>query len=217
MHMNTPGSQPQPGEPAAAMTPDQLWPALTEVGAYERHFNDIQSKYRALASTWLLATFGGVGFVLSQRTLELPFDRLVGAGFLGVAGAVGVVLLWVLDLLVYHRLLDAVFVAALKLEADYPQLPRLRTNMVLSLDKEGVLPRVVWFYMAGTGVLLLVATSLFAAALWDEEACWRIVAIGVGAAVTTLALWRMHRVTCAPNAFVAEAAARAQALHTRSS
>ncbi len=198
------------------LTAEQLWPAVTEVGAYERHFNEIQAKYRALASTWLLATFGAVGFVLSQDKLDLPMDRLVAAGLLGAAGAIGIVLLWNLDLLVYHRLLDAIFVAALKLEDDYRDLPRLRTNMVLSLDSEGVLPRVIWFYMAGVGVLLAMGTAFLGVAAWDEDTGLGIATVAAGVLVTLLGPWRMHSVTCAPNKFVAEAAERAKAAHSES-
>lgn len=38
--------------------------AYKEFGAYERHFNQMQSVCRGFASTWLLATLGGIGYAL---------------------------------------------------------------------------------------------------------------------------------------------------------
>ena len=83
----------------------------------ERHFDELESKYRALASTWVLATFVGIGFVLTRGELQLPFDRLVAVTAVGVAGSAGIVLLWVMDLLVYHQLLGVVFMQGLALES----------------------------------------------------------------------------------------------------
>lgn len=80
---------------------DRVWSLVTELGLQERHFNDLESRYRALASTWLLAAFFGMGFVISQETLTLPFDRLLVVAGIGLAGTVGIALLWNLDLLVY--------------------------------------------------------------------------------------------------------------------
>jgi hypothetical protein len=77
---------------------------FVELGNYERHFNEMQSRYRALASTWLLATFVGGGFILSQKTFEVPLSRDLAVATLALFGAFGIGLLWNLDLMVYHRL-----------------------------------------------------------------------------------------------------------------
>ena len=188
------------------LTPDQVWAAITEVGLYERHFNEIQSKYRALASTWLLATFAGIGFVLSQESLDLPLSRLVAAGLLALAGAVGVALLWNLDLHVYHRLLEAVWVAALELEVRN-SLPPLRRYMFHAFNEgKGARPRLVWFYIATTGVLLMIASSCLATAAWKEDRSWGFVVVCAGVSVTGLALHWMRRVTATPNKFFQDAA-----------
>src|SRR5207245_7332708 len=39
-----------------------------ELGTYERHFNQMQSVCRSLASTWLLATFAGIGYIFEKFT-----------------------------------------------------------------------------------------------------------------------------------------------------
>lgn len=38
---------------------DCVWKIVQECGEEERHFNQLQSVYRGIASSWLLATFGG--------------------------------------------------------------------------------------------------------------------------------------------------------------
>ena len=46
---------------------EQLWGIYRELGEMERHFGNVQARYRALASTWLLAAMAGIGFVLEAR------------------------------------------------------------------------------------------------------------------------------------------------------
>jgi hypothetical protein len=97
---------------------------------YEQHFNQIQSNYRSLASTWLLATFAGIGFVWSVNYKnDNPFPSSLVVAGIAIAGSIGIFLLWNLDHNVYHGLLDAVFVEGIKLEKEYPWLPQVRNNM----------------------------------------------------------------------------------------
>ncbi len=51
---------------------EQLWNTYRELGEMERHFGNAQSRYRALASTWMLAAIAGIGFVLSKDLVILP-------------------------------------------------------------------------------------------------------------------------------------------------
>lgn len=134
-----------------------------ELGNSERHFNELESRYRSLASTWLLATFAGIGFVISEP-IDISFDRLLAITGIGIAGSIGIMFLWNLDLMVYHKLLNAVFIEGLKLEEKYEWLPAVRTNMRNLHGGTGVEPRVVWFYIGGTSVLLMI--SGLALALW---------------------------------------------------
>jgi hypothetical protein len=135
---------------------DLIWKIYCELGQTERHFNTLQAQYRQMASTWLLAAFGGLGFVLSGKVdprLSIPGDLLVT--FLGLATAFGIGLLWMLDLRVYHRLLDAAFIEGKLLEEKHSWLPPYRKNIRAFL-RGNLLPTVVWFYIAGieTGLLI---------------------------------------------------------------
>ena len=104
-----------------------VWEIMKEIGNFERHFNQLEHQYRVLASTWLLAVFSGTGFLFSKGQ-NIPYWELIIA-FLGFAGAMGVTLIWALDLKVYHQLLEAHFVEALKLEQENSWLPQSRANM----------------------------------------------------------------------------------------
>jgi hypothetical protein len=184
-----------PDTSAPGPVDESLIAYFVELGAYERHFNEMQARYRALASTWLLATFAGVGFIVSQDKFEiLPVEIAVIA--IALAGASGIGLLWNLDLMVYHQLLDAVFAAGLQLEYSHPRLPSLRRNMVRATASKGVLPRVIWFYLGTIAVLLLLAAAGFVVWLRDGLTAAKVVASLVVAVVASVALVRIYKRTC---------------------
>src|SRR5262249_13324069 len=95
---------------------DQRLELYKELGTYERHFNTVQGTCRTIASTWLLATIGGIGFVLGSTFNSTIIDFRLAGALIASAGAVGIFLLWLLDVKVYHRLLLAVFDEAKTLE-----------------------------------------------------------------------------------------------------
>ncbi|HEX7025773.1 MAG TPA: hypothetical protein VF268_00885 [Gammaproteobacteria bacterium] len=181
---------------------ENIWKVALELGSNERHFNQLQHQYRALASTWILAMFAGVQYVLSNwGGLPLPSEVILAV--IGLAGAVGITQLWNLDIRVYHQLLEACFVEGLKLEAEYPWLPQVRTGMLAGQEarKQGVLARVVWFYLVGNGVALLVAASGTVLAVYSRSGLG-VIGAGVTACAAALAifLWNreIHRETRSP-------------------
>jgi ABC-type uncharacterized transport system fused permease/ATPase subunit len=99
-----------------------------ELGTYERHFNQMQSVCRSLASTWLLATFAGIGYIFEKFTANYGSTGVsVAAALVALAGGTGISLLWIIDVVVYHRLLVAVAEQAKRLEAEHRNiLPQLR-------------------------------------------------------------------------------------------
>jgi len=119
-----------------------------------------------MASTWLLATFVGIGFIISEP-IDISFDRLLAITGIGIAGSIGIMFLWNLDLMVYHKLLNAVFIEGLKLEEKYKWLPPVRTNMMSLHGRKGAESRVAWFYVGGVSILLIV--SGLALALWLQK------------------------------------------------
>lgn len=133
------------------------WEMYKNLGERCEHFNKLESSYRSLASTWLLATFAAVGFLLKE---EVPYKILIVFA-VSVAGASGVFLLWLLDLMVYHRLLSAVFAEQLCLESKFPWLPQVSHNMMQLHDGRGVLPKVVWFYIIAYVTLIGIGSFAF--------------------------------------------------------
>jgi hypothetical protein len=145
---------------------ERIWKIFTELSEAERHFNALQSQYRTLASTWLLGTFAAMGFVMSEK-LMVSFPREVIVGAFAIAGTIGIYLLWTLDIMVYHRLLDVCFTEGLKIEKKYDWLPPVRTNMMKVHHNKGILSRVVWFYLACNAILILIAGITFS--LWTQK------------------------------------------------
>lgn len=142
---------------------DRVWKIAEEIARQERHFNDLQARYRNMTSAWLLSTFAAIGFVVS-KTISIGIDQeLLISGIAG-AGCVGILLLWVVDLLVYHRLLDACFVEGIILEQKYPWLPPIHHNMMNTQKGEGVLFRIVAFYLGPIALLIFVSGISFS--LW---------------------------------------------------
>jgi hypothetical protein len=156
---------------------EKIWDVVKECGEEERHFNNLQSAYRGIASTWLLATFGAVGFLLFNKDGELVHPGIAAA--VCFAGAFGIGLIWKLDLDVYHRLLVAVFQEGLKLEDEFKWLPRFRTNMSNIGKKSNdtadhIRRRLAWYYVCTTLVPLGAGTFFWFMMLTRNgcEPCW---------------------------------------------
>lgn len=174
---------------------DRVWTIIAEISAQERQFNGIQNGYRNMASGWLLATFAGMGFALTQ-TIHIGIDRELLLAVIALSGSIGIALLWVLDLLVYHRLLDSYFIEGLALERRYSWLPPFRANMMATQKGQGVLSRVVSFYLAP--VVLLVGVAGSALSLW----CYRanrpyaaVLSAAAGVALAAIVGAKMRRQT----------------------
>jgi hypothetical protein len=167
---------------------ERVWQVFCELGVSERHFNELQSRYRSLASTWLLATFAGIGFVASKETFSIPLSRPLAIAGLALAGTIGLTMLWILDMMVYQQLLGAGFSYGLVLEREYPWLPPLRTNMMSVTDNKGVRPRVVGYYLAGNAVLTTVAATALAIGLAGASPL-----LAIGAFILCiLGLWQLE-------------------------
>lgn len=128
-----------------------------QISDSEKHFNLMQNEYRKIGSGWLLATFAGIGFALTQGT-SLPFDPILFITLICYAGVIGMVLLWNMDLSVYQKLLDANFKEGLALEKQFPWIPQIRHNMLEFHGKRGVIPRVIWFYSMPILILIIIAS-----------------------------------------------------------
>lgn len=170
------------------------WKFDAELMAAERHFNSMQNHCRTMASTWLLAAFAGIGFVHAQK-LDRP-NLLAGA--IAIAAAFGILLLWILDVKVWHRLLLANYEEGRVLEENNDWLPKVRAR---TGEYRGWAVRVhiSSFYAAGVAALFLIAGFCFrwhlhaSSPFLAEAAFWFLVACAVGLALLMMtSAWCSH-------------------------
>jgi hypothetical protein len=150
---------------------DRVWEIYQELGLIDRHFNTTQTNCRALASTWLLAALAGIGIVISKE-ISVGFSKELIIAGLSLGSAIGLSLLWVLDLLFYQRLLDAAYIEARNLELAHAWLPQVRNNMRKLLGGHG-LSMVLLFYVVTAETMVFI--SEIALGLWlrrlGQRAC----------------------------------------------
>jgi hypothetical protein len=136
---------------------DQLMEIYNHIGEEERHFNGLELEYRKLASHWLLVSLGAIGFVLTKKEV-VPVDIWVMVIGICIAASVGILVIWFLDMKVYHELLHAAFSEGVKLEQEFPEfLPQIRINMVKSQLGGDIIRRVMLYYFFSIQLLVIVA------------------------------------------------------------
>ncbi len=123
---------------------------LKLITSAEHHFNNLCFNIRALASTWLLAIIAGCGWILK----DLPNDNtqflvnkidLITA--LSGCGALGIFVLWVLDLKVYQKLLNVWFDNRKQYE-DGKDFPNIREGMKSLFSTGKATEYIKFYYMA---------------------------------------------------------------------
>jgi hypothetical protein len=174
---------------------------FSEISKAEHHFNDLQARYRVMASTWLLGTFAGMGYILAGNInfekLPLPKDFQSTEIFIigiALASAAGVYLLWTLDLMVYHRLLDAWFIEGWLFERQHSWLPPVRTTMFEFCGK-GILNRVIAFYLVSEGIVQAIAITGLCIWMNEHHSKYSEIVLAVSILVALLVLYRMRRST----------------------
>lgn len=183
--------------PANGLSLEQALGELDRLTASEKHFDGMKSTCRSLASTWLLATFGALGFILTENLRGVLPLEVVALG-LGICGATGIFLLWVLDLLVYHRLLDASFMEGLKLEAAFPQAPQVRHRMMASQPGGQTVFYEAWFYIGGVVAPIAMGGAIFVHACFVEGVIAGACAVAGLAALLAFGIFYMRRMSPNP-------------------
>ncbi len=130
------------------------WDMIKTITDAEHHFNNLCFKIRTLASTWLLATFTGVGFLLSKE-IDSRLDNEEVIVLLCWIGSLGIFVLWILDLQVYQRLLNAWFEAREPIEERNPDFPQLMKAIKATQPSGSASNLIKIFYMSLFGAPLL--------------------------------------------------------------
>jgi hypothetical protein len=137
----------------------------------EERYNASAGAIRTLASAWLLASLGAIGWLFDSyvpQTWPLPLGLLVVVVM--TLGVIGMLTLWVMDQLVFHRLLTSVFLVGLKMEHDDPEIPPIRSMMVKAQEGLGThhweklfyLGPIVGFVLVSAVVIVGGTVALFA-------------------------------------------------------
>jgi hypothetical protein len=124
----------------------------------EERFNSSSAGVRALASGWVLAALAALGWLLDPSK---PSSWAIPLGLLLIAicalAVAGVATLWVLDQLVFHRLLNSVFLVGLKMESAEPALPPIRALMMKTVEGRGTQRWELLFYLGPLVVFVLLS------------------------------------------------------------
>lgn len=142
--------------------------SYTEIGEMERHLLSIQARCRLLSSLWLWGAFAGMAYILAENLNLHISNELI---FLGIntTALLGICILWLLDLLVYHRQLVWVMSEGLFLEGKYNWLPNLRKFRYANLCHSDSSPRMVWYYFVQTVILLILGAGSLATWLYKHQ------------------------------------------------
>ncbi len=138
---------------------EELCNVYAQLLAGGRHYGELQTQYRIIASTWLLATFAAIGFLLSADNI-LPFDHLLGVVLISNIGIVGIYLIWYEDTVIQELLLDLFVIDAVRLENQNKWLPQVH-NRFIRLSK-GETVKEMFFIGCKTILLFIMGLSLVA-------------------------------------------------------
>lgn len=153
-----------------------------DIREYEHHFNNIELEIRKLASVWLLAALGAIAYLVKgadTSTLLMKPGQL--AALVCLMGNLGLLVLWILDQMVYHRLLNAVFLLGLRMEYKFKYLPPVRTLMMLYSLKRGMAGYLRLYFFIPMFVLASIALYF---SPWKGIAC---------AVIPLLAYWKSKK------------------------
>ncbi|MEN6331399.1 MAG: hypothetical protein ABFD57_05395 [Smithella sp.] len=124
----------------------------------EERYNSSSAGIRGLASAWLLASLGAMGWLFSSYNYEtwpLPLGFLIVV--VATMGCFGMITLWVMDQLVFHRLLTSVFIVGLKIEKDDKEIPPIRSMMMKSQEGLGTHRWERFFYLSPVFIFILIS------------------------------------------------------------
>lgn len=137
---------------------DQVMRQVDQISQHEFHLEKLEAGYRKMASVWLLAALLACGLILKSKS-TIPFDAWYLIIAVATATSVGIGILWMLDLKVYHRLVHIYLAEGIRLEQSFSWLRPVRSHM-FRFQKSGVLVRRVQFFYFVSILLLLAVIGI---------------------------------------------------------
>ena len=132
-----------------------------ELPKLEERFNSSSQSIRGLASAWLLGTFAALAWLVQNQK---NMSALAPLGLLLIivctVACGGFTTLWIMDQLVFHRLLNSVFLIGLLMEANDCKIPPLRSMMMKTEESRGTHFWEKFFYVGP--ILAFIVISLLA-------------------------------------------------------
>lgn len=160
-----------------------------KIEASERHFNNIQAGIRGVASGWLLSAFGAIAVVIQKsNSVEWWIQPDLIIMTICAMASLGLLILWIMDQLVYHRLLNSFFLLGLKYEYDHPDIPPVHTAMILSSDNRGMSRLLKLYYLIPIVALGLIAFTFFFVS-YDPEFNLKLLSILIVIIPLVLVVW----------------------------
>lgn len=125
----------------------------------EIQFSNLQYKYRQYAIYWFMGVFASYGFFMSSNVFIIPLNQIFILTCISIAGSIGLTLLWSIDILIYQKLLNGVFIQELEMEAKYDFIPQIRHKMIFLTRNLAPIKIQTTFYV---GIILLcLLASIF--------------------------------------------------------
>lgn len=133
----------------------------TRLSQFERHFDLITTKYKYIAFTWLLATYAGIGFILSNETQMLIFSHLIGVAVICAVGIIGNTLIWHLDINIYHRFWTSLFVEEMIMEESHSfLLQSKKVTFLIDEDREHFFSQGLLYCISNSLLIITLGVSL---------------------------------------------------------
>lgn len=128
---------------------------------YQHHYNEIKFIYKKMAVVWAGSAVAAFGYLVSGDEIGLPFSMLTGVFFLCLMATVAIVLLWFLDINIYHRILRAIFAGNILLENRCKRLSQSHHYMIQLLQTRYMDPVLIdALQYVGLSLLILLIGSI---------------------------------------------------------
>jgi hypothetical protein len=129
---------------ASEKNDNDIFEKYKRIQIYENRFDNQELEIRKLASVWLIVALGAIAYLIRGEYLgdnNAPITMMNAKlliSLVSLMGSFGLLVLWILDQMVYHSLLRAVFLLGLRMEFRHKKtLPPIRTLMMLFSREQG--------------------------------------------------------------------------------
>ena len=163
------------------VTKDFLWDYHKNLSERMHQHGSIQSKYRLLGSAWLLFGLGVIGNLIKElKLLESPpaSETFFLFTIIGIILLVGLLIIFVQDVLFYQNLIAACFIEQRALESAHPWLPQISNNARTLMKGKGR-KWISRYYAFGIGAASYTIAGSIGLALFGDHETTSYIIIGV--------------------------------------